>query len=93
MDIQNIPPNRIKTKDIIYEIATDSTDAPRTDGSTPPAIKAPMKINIAPIIQNTIDLASAMNISFVFSYINLMVSLRLIKNKEVFVAVLKDIII
>jgi hypothetical protein len=46
--------------------------APRTDGSTDPAIKAPVNKQIAPINQKVIDLGSAMNRSFVVSYLNLM---------------------
>ena len=46
--------------------------APKTDGSTDPAIKAPVNKQIAPMNQNVIDLGSAMNRSFVVSYLNLM---------------------
>ena len=45
--------------------------APKTDGSTDPAIKAPVNKQIAPMNQNVIDLGSAMNRSFVVSYLNL----------------------
>jgi len=45
--------------------------APRTDGSTDPAIRAPVNRQIAPMNQKVIDLGSAMNRSFVVSYLNL----------------------
>ena len=58
-------------------MATEVVVAPKTEISTLPAIKEPIKIHIAPIIQNVIDLGSAMIMSFVFSYLNLMVLNRI----------------
>jgi hypothetical protein len=58
-------------------MATETVVAPKTEVSTLPAIKHPIKMHIAPIIQNDIDLGSAMNMSFVFSYLNLTVLNRL----------------
>jgi hypothetical protein len=45
--------------------------APKTDGSTEPAISAPVNTQIAPINQKVIVLGSAINKSFVISYLNL----------------------
>jgi len=59
VEIQNIPPSNIKTKDIIYATATEVVVEPKTEGSTEPAIKAPVNTHIAPINQKLIVLGSA----------------------------------
>jgi hypothetical protein len=74
-------------------MAIEVVVAPSTVVSTLPAIKAPMKIHIAPIIQNAIDLGSAMNMSFVFSYLNLMVFSSLVKKIEGLISTISELVV
>jgi hypothetical protein len=70
VDIQNMPPIMINMNDRPYAIAIENALEPIT-GSTEPAMSAPKNMHNVPTSQNNIVLISAMNRSFVGSYLNL----------------------
>lgn len=75
VEIQNIPPSIISIKARPYAIVIETCVEPTT-GATEPAIKDPKNMHVVPISQKIIVLISAMNMSFILTYLNFVVILN-----------------